>query len=273
MGAQYPRLAGHPGRFGPLVPVWRDDCPITPTCLAVYRQGVVIVPRLLDVPLQEHDSPLTLIVGPQPLFLAALAQLLSSPPLNLRVELSTRSDEAIARIRNQEFQLVFCDLWADPTPGAELAATVTGPGRATRVVLLADPEDRGSLVTSLECGAVGFFTKDSSPEDFLDGVRAVLAGHFTLGRNLVQPTLARFARHEQTDASSSISRLSPTEKRVLSMVASAQPVRSIAAAYGIAPKTVRNHLASIYRKLGLRNRSEAVLWSARMGLTEPPFSH
>ncbi len=233
---------------------------------------MVIVPRLLDVPLQEHDAPLTLIVGRQPLFLAALAQLLCRPPLNLRVELTTRSDEAIARIRNQGFQLVFCELRAHPTPGTELAAKVTGPSRATRVVLLADPEDRALLVTSLECGAVGFFTKDSSPEDFLDGVRAVLAGHYALGRNLAQPSLARFARHEQTDASSSLSRLSPTEKRVLSMVASAQPVRSIAAAYGITPKTVRNHLANIYRKLGLKNRSEAVLWSARAGLIESPLT-
>jgi DNA-binding CsgD family transcriptional regulator len=52
------------------------------------------------------------------------------------------------------------------------------------------------------------------------------------------------------------------------MVGLAHSTRSIAAARGISPKTVRNHLANIYRKLELKNRSEAILWSARAQRSE-----
>jgi two-component system nitrate/nitrite response regulator NarL len=61
-------------------------------------------------------------------------------------------------------------------------------------------------------------------------------------------------------------RLSPSEAGILSMVAQAQPIRMIAERRGISQKTVRNHLASIYRKIGVCNRTEAVLWTARTGL-------
>jgi DNA-binding CsgD family transcriptional regulator len=51
------------------------------------------------------------------------------------------------------------------------------------------------------------------------------------------------------------------------MIGQAQSIPSIAASRGISHKTVRNHLAKIYRKLDLHGRTEAMLWAARMGLT------
>ena len=140
------------------------------------------------------------------------------------------------------------------------------------MVLLADSEDRSLLVNSLECGAAGFFTEDSKPAEFVDGVRAVLAGHYAVGANLVKPVLAGLTGQAHSGNQVFLRQLSPTEKRILLMVAQAQQVHSIAEACGSSEKTVRNHLVNIYQKLGLRNRSEVVLWSARMGLTESLLS-
>jgi DNA-binding CsgD family transcriptional regulator len=53
------------------------------------------------------------------------------------------------------------------------------------------------------------------------------------------------------------------------MIAQADSVAVIAQRRGISQKTVRNHLASIYRKLAVRNRTEAILWAARRGLGPP----
>jgi DNA-binding NarL/FixJ family response regulator len=64
-----------------------------------------------------------------------------------------------------------------------------------------------------------------------------------------------------------LSRLSRTETEILAMVGAAKSVQSIATARGISQKTVRNHLANIYKKLELRSRTEAMLCAARMGLT------
>ena len=62
------------------------------------------------------------------------------------------------------------------------------------------------------------------------------------------------------------SRLSPAEREVLAMVGRGRSVPDIATARQISHKTVRNHMASIYRKLDLKNRVEAMLFAARMGL-------
>jgi DNA-binding NarL/FixJ family response regulator len=210
----------------------------------------------------KPSSLRALVVGRYPLVLAAFAQLLSDPPLNAAVELATRSDEAIDSVVHDGFQLVFCDLRAEPLPGPEVAGKLTELGVLARVILVADLEDAASLVMALQCGAAGFFTKDASPQEFLEGVCFVAAGHYAIGRSVAQPALGRLAGHEQTVGP--LSRLSPTEQSIFSMVGEAHSTRGIAAARGISQKTVRNHLANIYRKLELNNRSEAILWSARM---------
>jgi DNA-binding NarL/FixJ family response regulator len=60
--------------------------------------------------------------------------------------------------------------------------------------------------------------------------------------------------------------LSPTELAILAQIGQAKSISTIATSRGISPKTVRNHLASIYRKLDLRSRTEAMLCAVRMGL-------
>jgi DNA-binding NarL/FixJ family response regulator len=228
----------------------------------------MIVPRLFDGELPGVEMPRALIVGPYPLVLAAFARLLAGPPLNARVDITTHSDEAVVRALKGDFQLVFCDLRAEPVPGAEVAARLMRLRESTRVILLAEAEDGPLLLTSLECGAAGFFTKDASADEFLEGVRAVRAGHYAVGRKLVKPALAMLAGGRQPDRGGQWNRLSASERSILTMVGLAHSTRSIAAARGISPKTVRNHLANIYRKLELKNRSEAILWSARAQRSE-----
>jgi DNA-binding NarL/FixJ family response regulator len=229
---------------------------------------MVLVPRLQEPASRLTDRLQLLLVDRQPLFLAALAELITSACPRARVEVMTRSDRAIDVVSTRSIDLVFCEARAEPVAGAEVVARVNALGKATRVILLGDPEDRSLLVGALACGASGFFTKNASPEEILEGVDAVLAGHYVVGSDLVHPTLARLAEQGQADRGNQLDQLSTAERNILLMVGQAQSIRTIAASRGISQKTVRNHLASIYRKLELRNRSEAILWSARMGLTD-----
>jgi DNA-binding NarL/FixJ family response regulator len=109
------------------------------------------------------------------------------------------------------------------------------------------------------------FTKDATLDEFLVGVQTVLSGHRAVGSNLMRMVLTRLnesAQHAQRPAG----QLSPTELDILTMIGEAKSIPVIAAARGISHKTVRNHLANIYRKLQLRSRTEAMLCAARMGL-------
>ena len=210
--------------------------------------------------------PRALLVDRQPLFLAALQGLLQAAPLLAEVKVTTRSDTALELLEQSQFHLVLCELKARPIPGIELAAHVLGARPSIRVILLGEAEDERLLVDALSSGVSGLFTKNTSYEEFLGGVHAVLEGHSVIGSRLQDTALARLTgRAERYQPSPR--QLSPAELHILNLVGRAHSVSSIADVRGISQKTVRNHLASIYRKLEVRSRTEAVLCAARMGLT------
>ena len=211
--------------------------------------------------------PQILVIDGQPLFVAALAHLLTGSTLKARTLRADGSDEALPILRSQHVDLVLCDVRIHPLSFREFLAEVARLPEPPPVVLLGDAQDESLLVTAIDTEAAGFFTKDVEPAQFLEGVRAVLSGHRALGENVMRRVVSRLNGEEPSSDRPGLSQLSRTELDILAMVGGASSVQTIAAARGISPKTVRNHLANIYRKLELRSRTEAMLCAARMGLT------
>jgi DNA-binding NarL/FixJ family response regulator len=228
---------------------------------------VLIVPAAEVIYSDHHSRPSALLVDRQPLFLAALKGLLQAPPLSADVTAATHSDAALDLLEQRPFDLVLCELKARPIAGIELATRVLARHQSARVILLGEPEDERLLVDALSSGVSGLFTKNTSYEEFLGGVQAVLEGHSVIGSRLQGTAFARLTGRAERDEPSP-RQLSPAELHILNLVGRAQSVSSIADARGISQKTVRNHLANIYRKLEVRSRTEAVLYAARMGLTD-----
>ena len=231
---------------------------------------MVIVPRSdgrgpeLDT---DSGRPQIVIVDGQALFVDALAGLLGRPPLSASARMASRSDDALQMLNASPADLVLCDVKVQPLYLRTFLVLVRETSGAPPVVLLGDAEDEGSLVALMDTDAAGLFTKDVEPEHFLEGIRAVLAGHRAIGANVLRRLIARLNGTEAVTVGSGLSQLSPTELDILAMVGAATTVEQIAQARGISPKTVRNHLANIYRKLDLRSRTEAMLCAARLGLT------
>ncbi len=208
-----------------------------------------------------------LIIDRQPLFLAALATLLEAPPLSAHVVTASRSDVGLDIARTQTISLVFCELRAEPLSGVELVNVLAAEERRIPVVLLGDDGDEPQLAAALAMSVAGAFSKNSALDEFLVGVRAVVSGHRAIGSGLLLRLLERPATLHTPESETLTGRLSPTELAILGMIGQAQSIPAIAANRGISHKTVRNHLAKIYRKLELHGRTEAMLWAARMGLT------
>lgn len=208
-----------------------------------------------------------LIIDRQPLFLAALASLLEAPPLSAHVMTESRSDVGLDIVRTRGIGLVFCELRAEPLSGVELVRMLAAEGQATPVVLLGDDGDEPQLAAALSLNVAGAFSKNSSLDEFLVGVGAVVSGHRAIGSGLLVRLLERPQSPHAAESHRLAGRLSPTEVAILAMIGQAQSIPTIAANRGISHKTVRNHLAKIYRKLELHGRTEAMLWAARMGLT------
>lgn len=212
-----------------------------------------------------RPSARVLVVATHALFQAALGGLLAGPPLRATVRSCQRSDEALEWALAEDFDLIFCDARAEPLTGPQLAGRLTASGNPARTVLLADATEERLLMSNLDCGAAGFFTKDSSFEEFIDGVQAISRGHHVLCRRLAETALSLLS--SSAGPREGISQLSRAERHILARIGRAESVATIARSQGISQKTVRNHLASIYRKLALRSRTEAILCAARLGLT------
>ena len=213
------------------------------------------------------NAPRVIVVDGQPLFVEALAGLLARPPLSAVTGTASSSDAALALVAGTPADLVLCDLRVQPGPFRSFLAALRDLAPTPPVILLADGDDEDALVDEIDTDVAGLFTKDTEPAQFLDGVRAVLAGHRAIGSNVLRRLITRLNGSEAAAPRPGIAQLSPTEIDILAMVGAASSVEQIAQARGISQKTVRNHLANIYRKLELRSRTEAMLCAARMGLT------
>jgi DNA-binding NarL/FixJ family response regulator len=233
---------------------------------------VVVVPAQTEGPLarESHASrPIeTLLIDRQPLFRDALGSLLSAPPVSAHVTACASSEVALEILRHQHTDLVFCEVGAEPLSGLELIRLLASEQPSIPVILLGEHDDWLVLTEALQSPAAGLFTKDSNLEEFLVGVEAVLSGHRAIGAGLMGQVLNRLTHpHPSNDVRRAGGQLSPTELEILVMIGDAESIPAIAASRGISNKTVRNHLAKIYRKLELHGRTEAMLWAARSGLT------
>jgi DNA-binding NarL/FixJ family response regulator len=231
---------------------------------------VVVVPAThlsTRIAPQQTGQIETLVIDRQPLFLAALGSLLAAPAFGSHVLSALRSDEGLDIVRGRKVDLVCCELHAEPISGVELVHVLAEEKPEIPVILLGDVADDGQLASAMATNVAGLFTKSSDPDEFLAGVRAVMSGHRAIGSGVIGHLTAHLSAAKGQDARRVGHQLSPTELEILTMIGRAESIRSIAASRGISHKTVRNHLAKIYRKLELHGRTEAMLWAARMGLT------
>ena len=231
---------------------------------------MVVVPgRVIEAGEQERmagEGPHVLVIDRQPLFVAALASLLASPPVFAQIQVAHDTEVGLQIALRGGVQLVFCEVKAEPVVAVDLAQRLSELSPRVPVILLGDLEDERQMMAALHSSAAGLFTKDVKLDEFLVGVQAVLSGHRAVGANLMGQVLARLIDRSPL-ARRTGGQLSPTELDILTMIGEAKSIPAIAESRGISHKTVRNHLANIYRKLELRSRTEAMLCAARMGLT------
>jgi len=232
--------------------------------------GILVTPRIREAAEADMRAAAArrrvLLVDRQPLFLAALSSLLGMPALGATTQITTRSDEAVAAALARSVDLVVCDILAEPLDGHAVVRALADARPRVPVILLGDLAEITAALPLLLEGAAGLFTKDVAPADLLAGVEIVLGGHQVLGANLMAVVLASGVASASPAVMTAAGRLSPAEREVLTMVGRGRSIAEIASVRQISQKTVRNHMASIYRKLDLKNRVEAMLFATRTGL-------
>ncbi len=216
------------------------------------------------LPLPELRPPVIALVYTRRLFALAVGRLLSGPPLNAEVILVKDRDPALDE--HFDADLVVWEVWRDVHGGigSVLEQRALLPDGAAPLLLLSDQIDTDGVVLALRSGVAGYFTQDSAADGFIAGVSVILNGHQAISDSVLERLLDSCCESASLKAHSH--GLSATETAILGMLAEARSISAIASDRGISPKTVRNHVANIYRKLSVRSRTEAILRAAQMGL-------
>jgi DNA-binding NarL/FixJ family response regulator len=173
---------------------------------------------------------------------------------------AANGDEAVALCAEHAPDVVLMDLEMPVLDGIEATRRIVEAAPGVAVVVLTSFSDREQILRALDAGAIGYLLKDAEPAELERAVRAAARGEAPLdpraGRALLQDRVA----------GSPLDGLSEREREVLAMVARGLPNKLIARELGISEKTVKTHLTSVFRTIGVTDRTQAALWAERHGL-------
>jgi DNA-binding NarL/FixJ family response regulator len=193
---------------------------------------------------------------------SGIAQLVASAPDLELVAACEDGAAAVAAAAETPPDVVLMDLAMPELDGIEATRRILAGAPRTQVVILTSYSDTDRIVAALEAGAVRYLLKDAEPEQLLDGIRAAARGE-----SPIAPKAARLLLDARLRPTSDRPELSEREREVLSLVAAGLPNKVIAQRLGIAEKTVKAHLTSVYRTIGVYDRVQAALWARDRGLT------
>jgi two-component system, NarL family, nitrate/nitrite response regulator NarL len=143
-----------------------------------------------------------------------------------------------------------------PGGGISTVAAILGSGAKTAVVMFARSPSERDLFAALEVGACGYLTKSTDPERLAIALRRVSEGEAPLPRTLVARLIEEFQeRHRRRQT---LDNLTERETEVLDLLGQGLDTADIAARLFVARVTVRTHIASILKKLGVPDREAAV---------------
>ena len=156
--------------------------------------------------------------------------------------------------------------------GIEATRRIVASGSPARVVVLTTYDADEYVFAALRAGASGFMLKDVRPTELVDAIRVVAGGDALLAPSVTRRLLDRFADTlPGPDAAPppDLEELTEREVEVLRLVALALSNAEIAERLVLTEATVKTHVSSVLRKLGLRDRVQAVVLAYDVGLVRP----
>ncbi len=170
--------------------------------------------------------------------------------------------EAWAKISHTRPDVAVLDIRMPKMNGIELAQRIRQRYPDMGVLILTAYDDDPYIVAALQAGANGYVLKTASPKELIQAVYEVYEGRSVLDPAVAQKLLSRVASEGHAPTTPV---LTPREKEILTLVAKGYTNKAIAAQLHISDRTVQGHLAHIYEKLQVQNRTEAVMRALSLG--------
>jgi DNA-binding NarL/FixJ family response regulator len=207
-----------------------------------------------------------LIADDQTLFRAGLGRLLNEDSRVEVVGQALDGQDAVKQAAKLKPDVVLMDLKMPGIDGIEATRQITEADPNIKVLILTTFETDSNVIQALKAGASGYVLKDSSPDAIASSVVAVMSGERVMAGAVANRVLQMLTG--ATTPKEFYDGLTNREIEILKLLANGMANKQIAYRLKISEKTVRNHVSNTYEKLGIYDRSQAVLYAVRKGLVE-----
>ena len=214
----------------------------------------------------DAQSLRVLVADDHEFFRQGLRELLEEQGIDVVGEASDGSG-AVDAAKRLSPDVVVMDLNMPGMSGIEATRQLTEALPGVGVLILTISGDDQDVIDAVLAGACGYLVKDASVSEIVRAIAATAEGDSVLSPRIASRVLHRLRSQEaEREPPSELESLSERELEVLRLVAAGKENAAIAADLFISPRTVKNHLSSIFEKLGVENRVQAALIAARAGL-------
>lgn len=207
-----------------------------------------------------------LIADDHPLFREALSYIVNSVLPETVIEHATNYAETRSAMAERSFKLTFLDLNMPDSNGLTDLALLKKMYPTSPLVVVSAHEDPEIIRTCLSHNASGYIIKSSSPDDIKSAILAILAGDIFIPKGV---DLSNDGSDSKSLATDQISSLTPSQLKVLIEMGKGKLNKQIAFDLDITEATVKAHITTVFKKLKINNRTQAVLFAKEHQANNP----
>ena len=211
-----------------------------------------------------------LVADDHALFREGLAALLSTTKEVELVGEAASGEEALAQAKALSPDVILMDINMPGMDGVQATRTILLDQPEIAIVMVTMLEDDASVFSAMRAGARGYVLKGAHHEELLQAIRAAAGGQVLFGPNIAARMMGFFQKLAANKSSDSpheaFPELTSREREVLELIAQGIANSQIAERLVISDKTVRNHITSIFSKLQVADRSQAIVKARDAGL-------
>jgi two-component system, NarL family, response regulator len=185
-----------------------------------------------------------------------LATIINRDPEMTVIAQAEDGAQAIAHFREHQPDVTLMDLRMPHVSGVEAISAISAEFKPARIVVLTTYDGDEDIYRGLQSGAQGYLLKDAKPNELLNAIRTVARGEQYIPPDVGAKLVQRLSNPE----------LSERELEVLGLMAQGRSNPGIAAALSITENTVKTHVNRILSKLGVSDRTQAVIVAVKRGI-------
>ncbi len=212
----------------------------------------------------SNDSTYSVIsIDDHPLFRKGVSDLIDMDSSLSLVAEADNGKDGLRLAQEHNPDLILLDINMKGMDGLETLKAIKDADVDSRIMMLTVSDNEDDVVTALRLGADGYLLKDMEPEDILKSIKTGASGKIIISDRLTQ-LLARALREEaKGPKNGALVDLTAREREILGLIANGMSNRAIGDSLNISEGTVKVHVKHILKKLNLKSRVEAAVWSLK----------